>query len=366
MLLVWKLDRLGRDLRHLVNTVHELATRGIGFKVLTGQGAQIDTTTAQGKLVFGIFAALAEFERELISERTKAGLASARARGRHGGAPFKMTAAKLRLAMTAMANRDTKVGSYATSSVSPARRFIGMSGRRASSGPTARSSLSERAGGHDLAPPRKARARKRTSSNSIGWTCSPPCSTSGPLFARGAASVDRGGWSSTPSVRWTKPIRPSIGRLPKSSAAATTDRGLTERVFGGRVPMLGAISRASPTVFNRRRPLSTCGSRRGRLPGSGLGILTDTRPPAPKPTEVGRHRATALAPTTGARGLVLGGYRDGKATDRPSGKPHDGRCASRSSMARTAESCGACRERKSSLAWPHQSQHAFGAVLALV
>ena len=63
-LLVWKLDRLGRDLRHLVNTVHDLTTRGIGFKVLTGQGAQIDTTTAQGKLVFGIFAALAEFERE--------------------------------------------------------------------------------------------------------------------------------------------------------------------------------------------------------------------------------------------------------------------------------------------------------------
>lgn len=109
-LLVWKLDRLGRDLRHLVNTVHDLTTRGIGFKVLTGQGAQIDTTTAQGKLVFGIFAALAEFERELISERTKAGLASARARGRHGGAPFKMTPAKLRLAMVAMATRDTKVG----------------------------------------------------------------------------------------------------------------------------------------------------------------------------------------------------------------------------------------------------------------
>lgn len=109
-LLVWKLDRLGRDLRHLVNTVHELTTRGIGFKVLTGQGAQIDTTTAQGKLIFGIFAALAEFERELISERTKAGLASARARGRHGGAPFKMTPAKLRLAMAAMSTRDTKVG----------------------------------------------------------------------------------------------------------------------------------------------------------------------------------------------------------------------------------------------------------------
>src|ERR671937_2546179 len=102
VLVVWKLDRLGRDLRHLVNTVHDLTTRGIGFKVLTGHGATIDTTTPSGKLVFGIFAALAEFERELISERTKAGLASARARGRRGGAPFKMTAAKVRLAMAAM------------------------------------------------------------------------------------------------------------------------------------------------------------------------------------------------------------------------------------------------------------------------
>lgn len=108
-LVVWKLDRLGRDLRHLVNTVHDLTQRGIGFKVLTGHGASIDTTTPAGKLVFGIFAALAEFERELISERTKAGLASARARGRKGGAPFKMTAAKIRLAMAAMGQPGTKV-----------------------------------------------------------------------------------------------------------------------------------------------------------------------------------------------------------------------------------------------------------------
>jgi DNA invertase Pin-like site-specific DNA recombinase len=108
-LVVWKLDRLGRDLRHLVNTVHDLTQRGIGFKVLTGHGAAIDTTTPAGKLVFGIFAALAEFERELISERTKAGLASARARGRRGGAPFKMTAAKVRLAMAAMDQPETKV-----------------------------------------------------------------------------------------------------------------------------------------------------------------------------------------------------------------------------------------------------------------
>lgn len=109
-LVVWKLDRLGRDLRHLVNTVHELASKGISFKVLTGQGAQIDTTTSQGKLVFGIFAALAEFERDLISERTKAGLAAARARGRKGGAPYKMTPAKLRLAMASMSSREANIG----------------------------------------------------------------------------------------------------------------------------------------------------------------------------------------------------------------------------------------------------------------
>lgn len=109
-LAVWKLDRLGQDLRHLINTVHDLTARGVGLKVLTGHGAAIDTTSAAGKLVFGIFAALAEFERELISERTVAGLASARARGRSGGRPFKMTPAKLRLAMAAMGKPETSVG----------------------------------------------------------------------------------------------------------------------------------------------------------------------------------------------------------------------------------------------------------------
>ena len=109
-LIVWKLDRLGRNLRHLVNTIHDLMERKVGFRVLSGQGADIDTTTSGGRLVFGIFAALAEFERELIRERTIAGLSSARARGRHGGRPYTMTPAKLRLAQAAMAKRDTKVG----------------------------------------------------------------------------------------------------------------------------------------------------------------------------------------------------------------------------------------------------------------
>lgn len=90
--------------------MHDLVERGIGFRVLTGHGSTTDTTTASGKLVFGIFAALAEFERVLISERTRAGLESARAPGRKGSRKFTMTAAKLRLAPAGLANRDTKVG----------------------------------------------------------------------------------------------------------------------------------------------------------------------------------------------------------------------------------------------------------------
>lgn len=107
-LVVWKLDRLGRNLRHLVELVETLCDQGIGLQVLTGQGAAIDTTKPEGKLVFGIFAALAEFERELIVERTKAGLVAARARGRTGGRPRKMTPSKIRMAMAAMADPNTK------------------------------------------------------------------------------------------------------------------------------------------------------------------------------------------------------------------------------------------------------------------
>jgi len=107
-LVVWKLDRLGRSLKHLVEVVEDLNRRGVGLQVLTGAGAQIDTTTANGRLVFGIFAALAEFEAELVRERTCAGLAAARARGRLGGRPRKMTREKLTMAMSALADRDSK------------------------------------------------------------------------------------------------------------------------------------------------------------------------------------------------------------------------------------------------------------------
>ena len=112
-LVVWKLDRLGRDLHHLVSVVQELTDRGIGLRVLAGQGAQIDTTTPAGRLVFGIFAALAEFERELIRERTVAGLEAARASRRRGGRRFALTKAQVRLAQAAMKNRDTSVAELA-------------------------------------------------------------------------------------------------------------------------------------------------------------------------------------------------------------------------------------------------------------
>ena len=94
-LVVWRLDRLGRSLPHLIETVAALAARGIGFKSLT---EQIDTTTPGGKLVFHVFGALAEFERDLTRERTHAGLAAARARGRTGGRPKKLADPK-RLAL---------------------------------------------------------------------------------------------------------------------------------------------------------------------------------------------------------------------------------------------------------------------------
>ena len=95
VIVVWRLDRLGRSLRHLIDTVTQLQEKGIDFKSLT---ENIDTTTSGGKLVFHIFGALAEFEREIIRERTKAGLAAARARGRRGGPKYKLTEKQIAIA----------------------------------------------------------------------------------------------------------------------------------------------------------------------------------------------------------------------------------------------------------------------------
>lgn len=95
VLVVWKLDRLGRSLLDLVNLAEELKRRDIGLCVLTGNGASINTTTADGRMLFGILASLAEFERELIRERTKAGMAAAKKRGVQVGRPRKLTAYQL-------------------------------------------------------------------------------------------------------------------------------------------------------------------------------------------------------------------------------------------------------------------------------
>jgi DNA invertase Pin-like site-specific DNA recombinase len=91
VLVIWKLDRLGRSLRDLIDLIERLNARGIGLRVLTGHGASIDTTRAEGRMMFGMLAVLAEFERELIRERTKAGMQAARERGAHVGRPCKLS-----------------------------------------------------------------------------------------------------------------------------------------------------------------------------------------------------------------------------------------------------------------------------------
>jgi DNA invertase Pin-like site-specific DNA recombinase len=102
-LVVWRLDRLGRSLRHLIETITALADSKIGFRSLT---ENIDTTTASGKLVFHIFGAIAEFERDLIRDRTMAGLTAARARGRVGGRPTALTPGKVAIARQMYASRQ--------------------------------------------------------------------------------------------------------------------------------------------------------------------------------------------------------------------------------------------------------------------
>lgn len=105
-LVVWKLDRLSRSLRHLIDTVNQLKGRGIGLRVIT---MNLDTTTPSGNLVFHIFASLSEFERELIRERTIAGLRASRARGRVGGRPKAMDEKKVQIAKSLHADGKTTV-----------------------------------------------------------------------------------------------------------------------------------------------------------------------------------------------------------------------------------------------------------------
>lgn len=103
---VWRLDRLGRSIRHLIDVMSEFEEQGVGFRSLT---ENIDTTTSGGRLVFHLFAALAEFERDLIRDRTKAGLAAARARGRLGGRPPVLTADQVKAARRMYDQQDMTV-----------------------------------------------------------------------------------------------------------------------------------------------------------------------------------------------------------------------------------------------------------------
>lgn len=111
-LVVWKLDRLGRSLQHLIGVIHDLNQKGIGFKTLT---ESIDTTNAPGRLVLHIFAALAEFERSLIQQRTRAGLEAAKLRGRIGGRPHKLTESQVKIAEQLFLERNISVTEIAQS-----------------------------------------------------------------------------------------------------------------------------------------------------------------------------------------------------------------------------------------------------------
>lgn len=136
-LVVWKLDRLARSVKQLIETVEGLEDQQIGFRSLT---EAIDTTTPGGKLVFHIFGALAEFERAIIRERTRAGLEAARARGRKGGRPPKLRTQDLKAARALLADRSITVAEVATRlGVSPATLYRHL--------PAARAQVTEAEGG---------------------------------------------------------------------------------------------------------------------------------------------------------------------------------------------------------------------------
>jgi len=135
-LVVWKLDRLARSLKQLIETVETLRERGINFRSLT---EALDTTTAQGRLVFHMFGALAEFERGLILERTRAGLQAARKAGRTGGRPPKMTDKDIQAAKAMLANPDIGVAEVARRlGVSQATLYRHIPAARASVAETSR------------------------------------------------------------------------------------------------------------------------------------------------------------------------------------------------------------------------------------
>ena len=135
VLTVWRLDRLGRSLRHLIDVVSSLHEQGVGFRSLE---ESIDTTTPGGRLIFHVFGALAEFERDRIRERTRAGLAAARARGRRGGRPLVMTEAKVAVARQMYDSREHTVAAIAAAlDVSCASVYRSLAGHSGESSMTA-------------------------------------------------------------------------------------------------------------------------------------------------------------------------------------------------------------------------------------
>ena len=131
-LVVWRLDRLGRSLKQLIDRITVLEQRGVGFRSLT---ESMDTTTSGGRLIFRVFGALAEFERAVIRERTRAGLAAARARGRCGGGPKSMNETQIAMAKAMLADRELPVRKvYEALHVSRATLYRHLSADRAAAG----------------------------------------------------------------------------------------------------------------------------------------------------------------------------------------------------------------------------------------
>lgn len=138
-LVVWRLDRLGRSLKHLIQVVTVLQERGVGFRSLT---EQIDTTTSGGKLIFHVFGALAEFERDLIQERTNAGLRAARARGRLGGRPKKLADPKRLALAQQLYDSGTEIDTICTTlGISRATLYRSIRIKVTSSSPSSRSTI---------------------------------------------------------------------------------------------------------------------------------------------------------------------------------------------------------------------------------
>ncbi len=210
-LVVWRLDRLGRSLRHLIEVVTGLNERGVGFRSLR---ENIDTTTAGGRLVFHLFGALAQFEREIIRDRTVAGLSAARARGRVGGRPRKLSAEQVRQARKMYDARELtveQIGALLGVSRTSIYRALGKTTRPVPSQPQLRPHRPARQS-------RWPRRRRRRETHRQRWRrgCRhrPPGRRG--WCARGAGRA--GSW-----CRPTRPI-PSTGRWRWSAATPASRR----------------------------------------------------------------------------------------------------------------------------------------------